>query len=159
MCQRNSEIPHEAEEDIVCYKVLRWTHLEDANFSEDYFRAPYQTTSYEIGKTYHDYVRPQIQYGENGNIRIDGGFYHFIKDFEAAREFMLYFAGQSFVGQYAVVKCVIPKGALMSRGTFTVGSYYADKDRFSCDSICARSFTFVEVAEFGTVFEASKEKV
>lgn len=98
-----------AENDIVCYKILRV-------FSKDGIKSPFQDFQYKIGETYHTDKRlRKIRDSANGVYVIKKGFHSFPHHIDAVS-----FNKESLLCSLnsKVYKCIIPKGTRMIFGAF-----------------------------------------
>ena len=102
-----------AEEDIVCYKILR----ED---SEVYATSPYFEFEYIVGATYKINKKLKIRFGDNyegdDSKFVEEGFHSFERC-ESAMAF-LNIRRQFLPAGCCVYKCIIPKGTRMIFGDF-----------------------------------------
>jgi len=98
-----------AEEDIICYKVLRV-------FSTGGIEAPFRKFQYEVGETYHTDKRlKKIWDHANGVYVIKKGFHSFPHHIDAVsfnKRILPYTLNSK------VYKCIIPKGTRMILGHF-----------------------------------------
>lgn len=111
---RDSEIKI-AEEDIICYKILR----ED---SEVYAISPYFDFEYIVGATYKINKKLKIRFGDNkyegdDSKFVDEGFHSFER-LESAKAFLIIRQGFLPSG-CCIYKCIIPKGTKMIFGDFS----------------------------------------
>lgn len=114
---KNNLKPITAEQDIVCYKVLRKS-LED-----DIVKAPIYNFEYTFGQIYtiqNEYFK-EIDVYDDGCVLAEYGFHSFVMLSDAVqfKERLLTYTWQSY--EYVLVRCVIPNGA----------RYYTGKQIFS----------------------------
>lgn len=148
MCQIHSEPIHAAEEEIICYKILK--EIEDENGTKKYV-APCWYFEYEIGDHYVEREKSGISRDDEDGLCIHGGFFHLLADMESVKKaFEFYSVVLSPESNFVVVKCRIPKGTEISRGKYEdyimsglgpgEGNHY-----IICDSICAKAFDILEI--------------
>ena len=132
-------IANVADEDIVCYKIMK-TSLDE---EKGYF-SPYMDTMWEIGKEYnHDslnYEELPLHYGRSsGEYAFSVGYYHSFKNItDAIAHTNLANHRMTFGSICVVMKCVIPKGT----------EYYEGDGAFNCyreDGYASRNIKTVEV--------------
>lgn len=102
-----------AEEDIICYKILR----ED---SEAYATSPYFGFEYIVGATYKLDKKLKIRSGDleyEGDVKFADEGFHSFERFESAKAFLIIRQGFLPTG-CCVYKCIIPKGTRMICGKF-----------------------------------------
>jgi len=103
-----------AEEDIVCYKILR----ED---SEVYATSPYFGFEYIVGATYKLDKKLKIHFGDpkyEGDVKFVYEGFHSFERLESAKAFLIIRQGFLPAG-CCVYKCIIPKGTRMIFGKFS----------------------------------------
>lgn len=150
MCQIKSEPVHQAEEDIICYKVLNKKLLPSMVVGvEDkiaYF-GPYQGVQYEVGSTYVIDDDEEEKIADEGTelLCIRGGFYHMVADEEDARKFKDYLTRTWWFDEFVVSKCRIPKGTRISYGWYKDSTFGPPVRKFDCKSLCARTFELLEI--------------
>lgn len=136
MCQINSKPFKVSEEEITCYKVV---------FHWDYnvYATPYMASLYRVGTRYKDSGDSNVVY-RNGMMEVHGGCYHFVKDLEGARKLAEFLTKIRFRYNrvFVVAKCTIPAGTMVSEGMFRTNN-----GTVVVDSICAKSFEFVEIVD------------
>ena len=147
MCQIHSEPIHTAEEEIICYKILK--EIEDDNGTKKYV-APCWYYEYEIGDHYVELSDCQTTKRDEEGLCIHGGFFHLLADMESVKKVFGFFSILSPESNFVVVKCRIPKGTEISRGKYEdyimsglgpgEGNHY-----IICDSICAKAFDILEI--------------
>lgn len=103
----NSEIKV-AEEDIVCYKVLR-------KVSETYATSPYFGFEYIVGVTYKIDKKLEIFCGYEHKFVKEG--FHSFERFQSAKAF-LHLRRKLLPKGCCIYKCIIPKGTRLIFGDF-----------------------------------------
>lgn len=148
MCQIKSEPVHQAEEDIICYKVLTRKHIPSMVCGiEDkiaYF-GPYQGVLYEVGSTYTLDDEEKVFNEGVEPIYIHGGFYHMIADEEDARKLQDYLIKTWYFDDFVVAKCRIPKDTRISYGRFKDVTFGTPIKKIDCKSLCTRTFELLEI--------------
>lgn len=158
MCQYNSEPVHEAENDIICYKVLRKSQAprdkiigENVKLKKVYVSPYFKSPNYEAGGTYTDQSTIEKGlvdrgFGGGRELIIHGGLFHFVQSEEDADN-LIHFMREiwDYGYEYGIAKCLIPAGTLISKGTFTD---FCDPSSVCCESICAKTFKILEIVEY-----------
>lgn len=136
---KNNLKPVTAEQDIVCYKVLKKLP------NRDMLNAPIYNFEYCFGMIYiaHEYYFEDIEICDDGECLVEYGFHSFalLSDAVRFKERLSEASRQTY--DFVIVRCVIPNGA----------RYYAGKQKFdrhednSPDGYCSEAIRIDEVYE------------
>ena len=129
MCQIKSEIPHDTEKDIVCYKVFGKLGPD----KDPTYYGPYQSRNYNLGVTYVDDTEEIIKSSFYGGINLGAGYFHLIEKREDAFLLKTHMEGL-YSDRFVVARCTIPAGTKISKGRYNV------VDEIGISSICSKSF-------------------